>query len=381
MAEDAREQTLRWIRGLAAIERPSASAGERSAAEWIAARLPKGASARVESERAHGTHLPFVLPSAVALAAGFARSRAAAALVAGLGTVAIADEVGGHRRLLRRALARGRTYNVVAELGDAQAARSVVFVSHHDVARSWPAAFGALLSVPPSRFPGGRRPPVARTLAYAPLMVLLGVAANARPLRRAGMALCASIVAVFADTARRPPVPGANDNGSGVAAVLGVASDVAGDGPEDLRVVLLSTGSEETMLEGMSAFLRRHRDELDPTRTLVVCLDMVGWDRLLVRESEGVLRRYGSRPQDVELVLEAARAAGVEIAVAPPGPAPSDGLAARWMGLPTILLSSVAEDGGYPHYHRQTDVPENVNVETVVAGRRLCTELVRRLGA
>jgi hypothetical protein len=368
MADDAREQTLRWIRELAAIERPSASFGERRAAEWIVAQLPGSASPRIESERAHGTHLPFVLPNAVAFAAGFVRPRVVAALIGGLATAAIVDELGGHLRLLRRALARRRASNVVAELGDSHAARSVVFVSHHDAARPWPAAFGALVP----------RLPVARTLAYAPLTVLLGAAAKARTVRRVGMALCAFIVALFGEIARRPPVPGANDNGSGVAAVLGLARDVAGSRPSDLRVLLVSTGSEETMLEGMDAFLRRHRDELDPRRTLVVCLDMVGWDRLIVREAEGVLRRHPSRAQDVELLLQAARTAGVEVAVAPPGPAPSDGLAARWAGLPTLLVSSVAADGGYPHYHRPTDVPDNVNVDTVVAARRLCAKLVRQ---
>jgi hypothetical protein len=377
MAEGAREQTLRWIREVAAIERSSASAGERRAAEWIVAQLPAvAARARIESERAHGTHLPFVLPSAMALVAGCSRSRLAAVLMAGLGTSAIVDELGGHLRLLRRAGARRRTHNVVVELGNPQSARTVVFVSHHDAARPWPAAFGALVSAPPLRVVRGRRLPVARTLAYAPLTVLLGVAAEAPALRRTGMTLCALIVALFGDIARRRPVPGANDNGSGVATVLGLACDVAASRPAALRVLLVSTGSEETMLEGMEAFLRRHRHELAPERTLVVCLDMVGWDRLIVRESEGVLRRYPSRSQDVELLLQAGRAAGVDVTVAPPGPAPTDGLAARWAGLPTILLSSVAADGGYPHYHRPTDTPENVNLDTVLAARRVCAELV-----
>ena len=166
-----------------------------------------------------------------------------------------------------------------------------------------------------------------------------------------------------------------------MAAVLGLARDVASIGPEAVRVLLLSTGSEETMLEGMEAFLRRHRNELDPSQTLVVCLDMVGWDRLIVREGEGVLRHYPSHPRDLDLLLRAARAAGVDVAVAARGPAPSDGLAARWAGLPALLLSSVAANGGYPHYHRPTDVPDNINPETVVAARRLCVELVAQLDA
>ena len=42
---------------LAAIDRPSASEGEREAAEWIVARLDElGADARIETEPAHGTY-------------------------------------------------------------------------------------------------------------------------------------------------------------------------------------------------------------------------------------------------------------------------------------------------------------------------------------
>ena len=374
------EQTLRWIRQLAAIERPSASPGERRAAEWIVEQLgDSGTPARIEAEAAHGTHLPFILPSALGLLAGFLRRRSVAAVVATLATAAIVDELEGHRRLVRRTLARRETYNVVAEAGNPRGSRTLVFVSHHDAARAWVAAFGAIASAPPPRLLGGRPLPLAGSIAYAPLTVLLGVAGRARALRRAGMALCAFIVALFTDIARRAPVPGANDNASGVAALLGIARDLADGRPASVRVVLLSAGSEETMLEGMDAFLRRHRAELDPARTIVVCVDMVGWDRLLLRESEGVLRRYTSRPEDVDLMLRAASAVDVRVEVAPPHASPSDGLAARWAGLPTIFLSSAAADGGYPHYHRPSDAPENVNVDTVVAARRLCTQLVAEL--
>ncbi len=132
------------------------------------------------------------------------------------------------------------------------------------------------------------------------------------------------------------------------------------------------------MLEGMGAFLRRHQD-LDPARTIVVCLDMLGWDRLLLRESEGVFRRYKTRAEHVDLLLRAAGAAGVRLEVTRPGPAPSDGLAARWAGIPTLLLSSAAASGGYPHYHRPTDVAENVDLDTVLAARALCTQLIAEL--
>src|ERR687896_568938 len=140
MVQDPREQTLRWIQQLAPIERPSASSGERHAAEWIVEQLGDSATpARIEAEAAHGTHLPFVLPSALALLAGLLRSRPVAAVLAALATAAIADELE----------ARRQTYNVVAEAGDPSGSRTIVLVAHHDAARPWRAAFGALVSAPP----------------------------------------------------------------------------------------------------------------------------------------------------------------------------------------------------------------------------------------
>ena len=369
-----------WIRGLAAIERPSASEGERRAAEWVLSELQSaGIEARIEVERAHGTHLPFVLPSAVALAAGLVRRRGVGGLAAAMATAAIVDELEGRRRLLRRSLARRRTYNVVAELGDPSACRTVVFVSHHDVARPWGALFGALASAPPAPILKGKPLPVVATLIHAPLTVLAGVATGRRRLKRVGVALCALVVGLFADISRRKPVPGGNDNASGVAAVLGLAHDLARRPPRSLRVLLVSTGSEETMVEGMDAFLRRHRAELDPARTLVVCLDQIGWENLVLRESEGVLRRFRSRRQDLDAVLAAAARVGVPLRMAPPFLTPSDGLAARWAGIPTVLMGSVAGDGLYPHYHRPSDLPEHVDLRSVAGARRICAALVERL--
>jgi chorismate synthase len=62
----------RTVRHLGAIDRPSASEGERQAAEWIAAALRElGLDARIEEERAHGTYwIPQGLLSAAGVAAG-----------------------------------------------------------------------------------------------------------------------------------------------------------------------------------------------------------------------------------------------------------------------------------------------------------------------
>src|ERR1700761_8542530 len=114
------------LRRLAAISRPSASPGEREAAEWIAARLRElGAPGRVEEEQAHGSYWwPVGLPHAAAGAAAPAAlrrpgppPRVAAALAGAAAAAALWDDVGGGRQWFRRlSLPRRSTWNVLAEL-------------------------------------------------------------------------------------------------------------------------------------------------------------------------------------------------------------------------------------------------------------------------
>jgi hypothetical protein len=363
------------IEELAAIERGSASPGEQRSAEWVATRLREQGAGDVRTEPfayqgtfAHAQGIHF----AVGLLAALGRRR----LLAAATLASFELEYSGRQQLLRGLLPKGTGFNVTGRLpAIGPVERTLVLVAHHDAART-----GAMWDPRMSRL-GDRA--AARTGKRASLALLPEAAlmAAALGLRRLPAAVLGLALALLVDQARSPVVPGANDNASGVAALLGIARDLSGSRPASVRVVLLSAGSEETMLEGMGAFLGRHRDELDPARTLVVCLDQLGWDRLLLRDSEGVLRRYRSRPEDVDLLVDAADVASVRVEVARSFVSPSDGLAARWAGFPTLFLSSAAANGGYPHYHRPSDVPANVNIETVLAARRLCTQLVAEINA
>ncbi len=92
-----------------------------------------------------------------------------------------------------------------------------------------------------------------------PLAVAIGSLLGLNALRRVGIFLCAGYTAAMADIGSRAVVPGANDNLTGVAVLLSLARALREDGPpEGLRVILLSTGSEESFMEGMQAFGRRH---------------------------------------------------------------------------------------------------------------------------
>jgi len=75
---------------LSAIHRPSASAGEREAAEWIVATLREiGVPARIEEERVHGEYWsPLALLSGASALAGLAARGRRSALGTAVGALA-----------------------------------------------------------------------------------------------------------------------------------------------------------------------------------------------------------------------------------------------------------------------------------------------------
>ena len=108
-------------------------------------------------------------------------------------------------------------------------------------------------------------------------------------------------------------VPGANDNLSSVAVLVALANELAESSPEGVRVILLSTGSEEGFMEGMQAFGRRHFAALDRATTEFVCLECVGSPHLCVVEAEGMLRMRYYPESSREALARAGEAAGVEL--------------------------------------------------------------------
>lgn len=367
-----------WIAHLSSIERPSAGDGERVAAEWIVDELRAlGVLGRVEADPVHGTHwLPLGLPNLLAAGASALPSRSLRGLLALTAVASVVDDLESRGQRLRRLLPKRHTYHVVAELGERDTPRTIVFVAHHDVARAFHPAFARMTSAPPPRWMGHREPPIVALLAYGPALVLAAALTGSRSLRIAGAALSTLAYTIETDIGRREPVPGANDNASGVACILELARDLRERPADDVRVVLVSTGAEETLLEGMQTYWTRHGVHLDPASTLVVCVDTIGWKHLVLRDGEGILRLHRSPEALLRSVAGIAAAAGVELLRRPAFGVPTDGLVARRAGVPTILLTSVAADGGAPHYHQASDVLQNVDLSTVADGARLCRALI-----
>jgi len=375
------------VERLAAIDRPSASPGERHAAELIAAELGSaGAEARLEEETAHGGYWwPVGLPAALsALVAR--RGRLLPALVGLAAAAAVTDDITAGRQLFRRRLLpRRTTTNVVAELGPPDAERTVIVSAHHDAAHTGLVFHPELPRAPLRRLPwllerANTTPGTMWGSVAGPALVGLGGLLGLRRLRAVGRFLCAGYAAAMADIGMRWVVPGANDNLSGVAVLASLARSLAGDPPPGLRVILLSTGAEESFMEGMQAFGRRHFGSLDPARTHVICVDTVGSPKLTALEGEGMVW-MNEYPKDLlALVGEQAERLGIELVGDLRLRNATDGLVALRHGYPTAVIGSVDEFKIPANYHWPSDVPENVDFGTVSDCARLCDAVVRRLG-
>ena len=384
----------RWVGAiyeLAAMQRPSASEGERIAAESIAGHLRElGCDTEVEQERAHGGYWwPIGLANAVAAIAAVGalrgarpRARVGATVAAGIAASALWDDLGQGRRWMRRLLPRQPTYNVVARAGDPDADRTIVVVAHHDAAHSGLVFHPALGQIGPKLAPkhherATRTAPIMFAVWLGPVMIAVGAAAGVARLLRAGLALSLGSIAAMADIASRSVVPGANDNLTAVGAVIALAQRLRDEPLTGARVLLVSTGSEESFSEGMSGFLARHGDELDPSSTELLCLECLGGSRLIVVEGEGMLRMRDYPAEMCDALAQAAEHAGVAVERGAKTVAATDALVALRAGYPVVTLASM-EDTKLPlNYHWPNDLPENLRWATLERAIEVCEQFVR----
>jgi hypothetical protein len=380
-----------WLRErleeLERIERPSASEGERRAAEWLVERFAElGAAARIEAAPAHGTFWwPLGLGTMLG-AMGAALALRGRRLLGGLlglfGAAGIADDFPPRGRFLRRLLPRRTTYNVVCELGDANAERTIVFIAHHDAPHS-----GLVYHPGPAKVAdrlgliekSNTSPPLMWPVIGGPLLASLGAITGRRALARLGALVSLGATAAMADIGSRGVVPGANDNGAACVVLLALARRFAAEPPEGVRVILLSTGSEESFSEGMKEWGERHFPELPRESTFFLCLEALGSDHLLVLRGEGFLKMYEYPPRALAFVDGLAEEMGIWLFPNLRIRVGTDGLEALAAGYETAVLCSCNDIKQASNYHWPTDTAANINYATVEHSLDLCHEAVRRL--
>jgi Zn-dependent M28 family amino/carboxypeptidase len=179
------------------------------------------------------------------------------------------------------------------------------------------------------------------------------------------------------DIGRSAVVPGANDNLSAVGVVVALAHSLASNPPAGVRVILVSTGAEESFMEGMQAFGRRHFPELPVATTEFVCLECIGSPELCVVEAEGMLRMRHYTKSSRDALEAAGRAAGVPLRRGLRTVAATDGLIALRAGYPTCTLGAIDETKFPSNYHWPSDTPENLSWDSIDGALRVCEAYVR----
>jgi hypothetical protein len=381
-----------WLRDvvetMCSIHRPTASLGERRAAEWLLARLREvGARGEIEFEQVHGTFWwPLGLAAGAGIVAGLAALRGrrvlGGALAAAIGAAAFDDLPPGERRF-RKLLSQRTATTVVTEVGPADAQRTIVLVAHHDAAHA-----GLIYHPAIPEFVFGRAPwliqrvdtspPLFAPVVAIPALIAGGAATGNRALMKAGTVLAAASAAALADIGSRETVPGANDNATGVATLIAVGRALAERPVQNTRVMLVST-SEEATCEGMQAFARRHFAELPPESTFFLSVDTVGSPHLLVLRGEGMIRMREYPARSLAVLDELAEELGIPLFPNLRLRNATDGIFPLAAGYECASLCSCTDLKQPANYHWPTDTPENVDYSTVADAVRLTEALVRRL--
>src|SRR2546425_6765169 len=155
--------------------------------------------------------------------------------------------------------------------------------------------------------------------------------------------------------------PGADDNASGSAAMLGLAKAFAAAGGAPRTLVFLAFAGEEMGLLGSTHYVKHPAVALNKT-VLMVNLDMVGRLRDGKLYVAGVDSGTGLRP----VVTDAAQGLGLTLDLRGDPFSPSDHTAFYTSGAPVLF----AFTGAHGDYHRPTDTWEKLNpkgLETVTA--------------
>jgi hypothetical protein len=294
--------------------------------------------------------------------------------------------------LVRRLFFRRASQNVVAPGQRPDAPARLLLCAHYDTARTG-AAFN------PKRVARGARLAARLPFPIGPFRILFWSLAALLPIIGARMA---GLDSTWISLLQLPPtlvlmigaflltdielsdvVPGANDNASGVATVLSLVEELDAQPPANLDVWVLLTGGEECLQEGMRAFLRTHRGELDRETTYFVNIDTVGHGAVRFEAAAGWVITY---PLDRRLLELCAAIATAD----QEGPdryqaqalvhgLAGDSMPPRIAGFRATAIACLNDQGYVPGYHTPSDTPDRVDPAALDRAHGFALELVRAL--
>ena len=308
-----------------------------------------------------------------------------------LATLSAFGDATGLFRPLRRLTGRRASQNVFSPEGEDRDGQ-IVLVAHIDSSRGglvFSRGLQERLAVLSDRI----KRPIGPFVPFMAALLLLLVCCAIRLLGMQGSALTVVqlvptvgmliVIFVLLDAGVADPVPGANDNASGVATVLSLAERFGGQ-LEHFGVWVLITGGQESFGLGMKAFLKRHKDDLDKERTVFINVDEVGAGTVRYGAKEGVLLPGKSHPQLFQIAEQIAEDDGEDGSFSARPLAmrtATDASIARSAGFPAITVACRNKVGYVPHHHQKSDTIDNIDDEALERAHGFTAELIQRLDA
>lgn len=371
--------------------RGSATEGERTAARWLHEQL-QALGYHVETQPFQSPrHTLYLGPTIVivVLLGTLWLSQALPALAAFLAAAAFVPLVGemlGAGVNFNLLLPKSPSQNVIARparggSGGEDAAPDVVVVAHYDTQwGSWLFAPGFRRFLQPFfivTYAGLVLAFVAIVFRWVlPQAVWTDTMASV-----AAVILVVSGVFLFGSWLTGRPVPGANDNGSGVAVALALAdrwmeqANLHGD--RAITPWFVFTGCEEVGLRGMHRFLADATLERD---TIFINLDNVGGGRLRYFLGEGMLAYQKYDAELIDLAAAISQRHGGRVKPLKNWLLPTDGLLPAKAGFKAISFLAIGDDQMIPNYHWHSDTIDNVDRDVVEFTEQFVWELLEETG-
>lgn len=269
--------------------------------------------------------------------------------------------------LLRRLLPSGTSQNVIGRYRPKTVSRTVIVAGHLDSAqaglifhpRLTGRAGGQLTSV------GPLFPTFAALLLLSLVAVISafgGTGTFLAVLDWVGVLVLVVTALLMIQWMRAEPVPGANDNASGIAATLEMARTLLADKPDGTEFLFVGFGAEETNLTGSLEFVREFGHQFDRENTFVINFDGVaaGAPHLVTDEMLMIPQSY----PDQELIVLArslARSPESPVALKPARiQGHTDALPFALAGFKAMSLVCLEENGIPINYHTPQDSPDRM---------------------
>ena len=272
------------------------------------------------------------------------------------------------------------SYNVIGKFPNNSAPNKIIFTAHHDTARSsllWNPKMVA--NFRSSFLTGAVILIILEILLILKFFKITSIVVDVLVIA-AGIYILGQIFILLHGRITGKLVQGANDNASGVAAMLDLAAKLKNGSFPQFEFWFVSTGSEEVGAIGMDNFLKTYRDDFEKKSTYFINFDNIGKGELHYYLGEGMLNFY--RFSDSLISAAHKAAAKKEFKNITPKKfrvAYTDAIIPASRGYHAMLLLSTNEQHIIPNWHWETDIMDNLDFDLIQKASDFTFELIKNL--